>query len=265
MKKLVLALMVIGIAIPAMALDISLVDNGGGSATIQYTASATEFVRGVAIIVTSDVPITAVSGINPQFNTYMDAASEDPANYIIGVTGTPIADPAAVGQLPLPALSISLSLGVLDQSGSQAAASSNGTYNLATIETCQAATITIEEDPLRGGIVGDSTLIIEGVVNVSYSGGTISGTCGCNGDSDGSGNISIADLVDITSFLHPVYSTTTPKYTCVGIPSPGDAAKDVNGDGNISIADLVEITGFLHPAYSTTTPLYTGPAGTCVP
>ena len=263
MKKLMLILMVIGITIPALAVDISLVDNGNGTGTIQYTAAAGEVCRGIAIVVDAGVgSITAVSGINPEFNVYMDAAFGDPGAYVIGVTGTPIADPDGPGEIGLPASKISLCLGVVDVTGDQAGAS-EGTHNLATVENC-GGDLDITVDTLRGGITGDMGDGVTVGLAGSVGGGTVTGACGCKGDADGSTNISINDLVVITGFLHPDYAATTPKYTCIGIPT-GKDDYDANTDGNISIADLVEITGFLHPAYEGTTPKYTGPAGVCVP
>jgi len=260
MKKLILALMVIGIAIPALAVDISLVDNGNGTATIQYTAVAGEVVRGLALIIEpNEADITAVSGINPEFNVNLDAAYMNPGAYVIGTTGTPVANPDAAGEISLPASKISLCLGVVDQGGFQAGASDDGTYSIATISVCGGVAIT--EDTLRGGIVGDNVSV------GTIEGGSVDcGTTVCKGDTDNDNNIDIDDLVELTGFLHPAYSTTVPyKYVCTGIPE-GKEAYDADADGDITIGDLVEITGFLHPAYSTTVPYkYVGPVGVCVP
>ncbi|MBW8015535.1 MAG: hypothetical protein FVQ82_05050 [Planctomycetes bacterium] len=154
MKKLVLTLLVVALAIPAMAADISLVDNGDGTGTIVLTVTGIEVVRGLAIVVDADVDVTAVAGTDAIFNVFMDAAytaeTATPGSYSLG-DGTPVADPDAAGELALPAAKISLCMGILDAGQGGAGA---GTYVVGTITT-GAATVAITADALRGGIVGD--------------------------------------------------------------------------------------------------------------
>ena len=120
MKKLVLTLLVVALAIPAMAADISLVGD-----EIVLTVTGIEVVRGLAIVVESETDITAVTGTDPIFNVFMDAAytaeTATPGSYLIG-DGTPIADPDAAGEIALPAAKISLCMGILDTGQGGAAA-----------------------------------------------------------------------------------------------------------------------------------------------
>jgi hypothetical protein len=176
MKKLVLTLLVVALAIPAFAADISLVDNGDGTGTIQLTSAVGEDVRGLAIVVSSENDITAITGINAELNVNMDAAFEA-AEYAIGDGLDSASDPAGPGTVTLPLASISICLGKLDESGGQAALPS-GTIDVATITTA-CGEVTITDDELRGGIVGDA------VVAGTTAGGTIACEDGCFGNVTG--------------------------------------------------------------------------------
>ena len=170
MKKFLLIAMVACIAIPALAVDISLVDNTDGTGTIQYTVASGEIVRGLAIIVNAgEGSVIAVTDVNPEFNVFMDAAwyEENTAGSQYGVSdgyeiaeGSPIADPCDAGPIALPQSQISLCMGVLDEEGGQAGATDDGTYDVATIDLGEAGTVTITQDGLRGGIVGTDLGVI---------------------------------------------------------------------------------------------------------
>src|SRR6056297_1873352 len=125
MKKLIATLLVIALAAPAFAASVDLADNGDGTGTITLTVGEGEVVRGVAVevVVTSGPDIQSVTGTDPIFNVFMDAAYDaetaegaDPDNpdYVLG-TGSPVAVLGAAGVQELPAAGISLSMGVLDE------------------------------------------------------------------------------------------------------------------------------------------------------
>ena len=235
MKKILLIAMVIGIAIPALAADISLVDNGDCTATIKYTAAAGEVVRGLSIVVEADgATIDAVGGPTAEFNVFMDAAYEmetaTPGSYTIGA-GTPVANPDAAGIIALPAAKISLCMGVVDEGGGQGGAADDGTYDVATITLSGDCIVTITADALRGGIVGDA------VVAGTVAGGPIVCGGGCDGDYTGptpgvpDGIVALNDVTFVIDYFllnkHPFLGTITPampawdpKYDLTG-PTPG--------------------------------------------
>jgi hypothetical protein len=169
MKKILLIAMVMCIAIPALAVDIDLVDNADGTGTITYTAGANEVLRGLALKVTltggtlvEDPAEIGATSINPEFNVYMDSAwfleQDGEAGYNVG-DGTPLADADEKGPLdPIAgATSFSICMGVVDNEEpyEQAGAAGDGTYALLTIKVDAETVVTIEADGLRGGIVGD--------------------------------------------------------------------------------------------------------------
>ena len=258
MKKLILSLMVIGIAIPAMAASISLVDNSDGTGTIKYTAAADEVLRAMAIVVDAGVEtIEDVKDVNPQFNVFMDAMFSDPLKGV-GL-GTPVADPDAPGEIALGVSKISLCMGMVDQLGGQEGLADDGTYDVATIELSggpAARLVDLTEDPLRGGIVGDGP-----AVEHSVGGGNITGEvsvlCACKGDADESNNIDGLDLSAIVGYLHPTYA---PGYSAP-VP-PANLCYDVDGSGLVDGLDLSAIVGFLHPTYA---PGYDAGTGVCMP
>ena len=258
MKKLVLTMLVVALAIPAMAADISLVDNGDDTGTIVLTVTGDEVVRGLAIVVQADADITAVTGTAAIFNVFMDAAftaeAAEAGSYELG-GGTPIADPDAAGELALAAgvTKISLCMGILDESEAQGGAVA-GTYTVATIATCGGVTITA--DTLRGGIVGDD------LDAATIAGGTV--VCGggvCVGDIVEDGILGIPDLQALVGLLGNSYDLVNPALPFLGseyalYPAdadyPANAAVynyDQSADGIIGIPDLQAMTADLGNNY----------------
>lgn len=160
MKKFVLTLLVLSLAIPALALDITLVDNGDGTATIKSTTTGVEDLRGLAIVVSATAAITDVTVLDPAtFNVNPDAAytQELGGTYVIQ-TGTPI---AAVGSTPgeitlaSSPTSFTICMGVLKSNQKGANEGVAGTIDLATISAADGTVVTLTLDTDRGGIVGD--------------------------------------------------------------------------------------------------------------
>lgn len=242
-KKVLLIAMVIGMAIPAMAANISLVDNEDLTGTIQLTSAAGEDVRGLAIVVSVDggATITAIGGVSAELNVNMDAASENPS-YAIGDDVDVAADPAGAGTITLPASLIVICLGKVDQLGGQAAIPS-GTIDVATITVSAGCTVTITEDGVRGGIVGDA------VAAGTVAGGPITGgtTPECKGDSNDSGAVDLADLSAMVVLLGKnakdiwtgscVYSGVCDYYLNLGDPG-FNTALDFDDNDAIDLADL---------------------------
>ncbi|MCF7954948.1 MAG: hypothetical protein K9M75_04010 [Phycisphaerae bacterium] len=249
MKKLVLTMLVVALAIPAMAADISLTDNGDGTGTIVLTTAAGENVRGLAIVVESANPITAVAKGDAVFNVFMDAAYEaeaiTPGSYAIG-DGEPVADPDAKGTIALGGTRISLCMGALDETGNQAAVPA-GTIDVATITTA-CGEVTITADALRGGIVGDA------VVAGTIAGGPVcDGPTPCVGDGNGSGVVDTSDLGDMVALLsaNPCDIDGWPGscenygYCEYKVTAVGNEVFDMNGDGMVDTSDLGDLVALL--------------------
>ena len=255
MKKVMLTLLALSIAVPAFAADIALVDNGDGTATVTYTAAAGENVRGIALEVTLTGGSLAgeATAINPEFNVYMDSAWDEETNgdgYTMG-EGTPLATAGAKGPLATVAgaTSFSICMGVLDEAGGQAAAS-EGTYDLLTLPlACDGTdpiTVTIEEDTLRGGIVGDA--IAEGTV---AGGDVICGDGICIGDVNLNGMVNTVDLSALVTLLQNNKTVESgPFGDIVKYEIPlGHAAyyaeADINANDMINTVDLSALVTFL--------------------
>ena len=215
------------------AVDIKIVDNEDGTATLVIDTTAGEVVRGVALKVTATDGAKLVSTaatVNPVFNTFIDAAFELGGAYEIG-DGHPFANVAAAGTAAANATEFSISMGVLDQGGNQAGYTSPvGGEALITFET-GAGTICVELDTLRGGIVGDAAIvsnldtaavcspITDGPDEPECWGYTMFG----NGDSNGDGAITFTDLNAIINAWSP---------------NPYAPCADFNKDGAITFTDL---------------------------
>ena len=179
MKKLLLILMVLGVAAPLFAqgrIQFYVTNNGNGSATVTYDCNDTYGIAPVAmgleIKVTSGTPISEVTDVNPFFDIYMDAAYSmetdpcclTPPCYTYGA-GTPIADPCGPGEIALPSSYFVISMGGLGgESEPLDDPCMSGTMFTLWSEVqdpCQGgteggtATGTIKVDPLRGGIIGE--------------------------------------------------------------------------------------------------------------
>lgn len=162
MRKVLLSLLVLALAAPTFAaVNITVVDNTDGTATLVIDTTSGEVVRGVALKVTATNGAKLVSTaatVNPAFNTFIDSAFELGGAYAIG-DGHPFANVAAAGTAAADATEFSISMGVLDQGGNQAGYTSPvGGEALITFET-GAGNICVELDTLRGGIVGDVAIV----------------------------------------------------------------------------------------------------------
>jgi hypothetical protein len=183
MKKLVLTMLVVALAIPALAVDIKLVDNGDGTGTIVYSAAAGEKLRGVSLEVTlTGGALTAANdvvanlAVNPEFNVFMDSAWEEETNgdgftqEDIG-TGTPLAIAGKTDGVnnkgPIVSAAgvtnFSICMGVLDEDGDeikQEAAAEGTDIALITIAVDGATDVTIIADPIRGGVAGQELVAL---------------------------------------------------------------------------------------------------------
>ncbi len=173
MKKVLPILLVAAMAAPLWAaVEITATDLGDGQIQLEYTCTAGEVVRGIALKVTAGDG----DGVDGVINDFAEPASPVVNAYIDYYTTTgydlltqglddrgnahPIADPAGPGPLSLPANEAVYCAGFLDELGGQAGMPASGVLGTFTVadgsdadgEVC----VTIAEDGLRGGVVGDS-------------------------------------------------------------------------------------------------------------
>ena len=172
MKKLLLILMVLGVAAPLYAagrIQFSVTDNWDGTCTIVYDANSTFDVApvamGLTVKVTSGNPIKSVALDDPCdfFEIYMDAAwsMEDPCgDPCVGYTygaGTPYADPCGPGEVSLTThgnhfvLSFGGLGGELEKIKSPPM---SGTITLKADTGATPTVGTIKLDARRGGVIG---------------------------------------------------------------------------------------------------------------
>jgi hypothetical protein len=184
MRKLVCLFAVISIAAPAFAGDITFSVNaaGDGKATISYAATdPAEGPVGIGLKVTLSGACSAsvsgganVASSDPCFNVAIDYAHDmpDPNDYTISHPGQhPLADPCEAGVPDPCSTEFSICMGRLDPCSLPPQISAD----LVTLsldchgDACCLVTVSIEEDNLRGGIVGaawgsvdasDSTVVV---------------------------------------------------------------------------------------------------------
>jgi hypothetical protein len=152
MKNILAFLMIITISTPAMAgiINFAAVDNGDSTITISATGTG---VRGIGLLVTG-ITVVAGSGTSA-FNAFMDAAYDNPGGYSLG-DGGPLANPYGPGELANDSDVFAICVGYLDETGNTAAADAAAMANVATFAFIGSGTMTIAEDQLRGGVVGDN-------------------------------------------------------------------------------------------------------------
>lgn len=272
MKKTLLILAVLALAVPAMAetVAITATDLGGGLVEISYQVTGgANLVRAFALDVT--VADGNIVDVNNYFVGECDAIAQGYGIFLGSIQidtggnvtsyGTPVAlggDPGAQAGLGTDAITIEM--GSLYEDGN--APDVNGVLCIVQCDTLPTTISVTVEDAARGGIVMEDTAIVPTVVLTAATDVDVAGEgCACKGDVSGDSKVSIADLSAVVSLLSPAYAGTTPPYTADPVPEGYECA-DVSGDGKVSIADLSAIVSYLSPAYAGTTPPYTGP---CIP
>lgn len=175
MKKLVLAMLVAAMAVPAFAaVNINATDEGNGILKLWYECTAGEELRGIALRIEADgnatiagtsaavvLAIGEFEGKSFGFNTYMDYAftieSVTPGLYDPEIElGHPLAKADERGELvDFPASLFSVSMGALDNRGEQAGVGGSGELMTIQFDLTADAVISIAVDTLRGGVVGD--------------------------------------------------------------------------------------------------------------
>ncbi|MBN1124947.1 MAG: hypothetical protein JXA82_08065 [Sedimentisphaerales bacterium] len=215
------------------------VDNGDQRITISYSSDAGDAPRGIALRVDVSAPVTvrlAEFTVDSAFNTYMDYAHSNPLNFAVG-DGHPFADATEAGALGEDDVtSFSISMGVLDEAGEQAAGPEAA--DLITFRLCCAGTvhITICGDTLRGpdsDVVGadgqiDSNLQV-GCIEMDVRLDLIESCSDCPGDVDGDCDCDAADVGVAVGGWNDYNGMTG------GIPN---RCADTDWDGDVDAADI---------------------------
>jgi hypothetical protein len=172
MKKLLPIMLVMAMTAASFAaVQVTAVGNGA-NLEVYVNTTAGEVVRGLAVVLNSDGPLAtgAVVPTGSPFNAFIDyyftndtvlPGMTDPSE-LPGAGAHPLADVAAAGEAALPAEDVSLSMGVLDNSGAQGGVDTAGTPLLiATVSYSGTGNVCLASDALRGGIVGENITEIQ--------------------------------------------------------------------------------------------------------
>ena len=146
---------------------------GGDNAELllSYACTGTEVIRGISLVFTvEDAELTDVYDViveEPAFNAYIDYYISYPdflsglpdETYLPGEGAHPVTNPSVPGVLEtMPTSYFAVTMGVVDPSGNNNGVTGSGPLltihfgNFADMDYC----VTIEEDELRGGVVGDN-------------------------------------------------------------------------------------------------------------
>lgn len=246
MKKLVLAMLVVALAAPALAdVAITTADLGDGLLEVTVTPSGDAVVRGLALLLTTtsgDAVLAEVADVTATgFNTFIDYANDVGAAYVVG-EGHPVANADGPG-VAFNGSAFVLSAGYLDETGAKGGLPAAAVFTV-QYDLTAASEITITACPLRSGVGNDTGLVGDTlgtvttlpIVQALEVGGTV-----CLGDIDGDGARTPADLNMMIGTLSAagapfVVPNTNPAYS---------VAADMDADGAVTPADLNMLIGTL--------------------
>jgi hypothetical protein len=231
MKKLMLVLAVVLMAVPAMAaVTITATDAGSCTAAINYTSTGT-LPRAFAldITVSGGAVITGVdvAGAQP-FNIYMGTIQID-ATGVVTSAGTPVAPATATGALGgIGTSGITIEMGSLyDAAAIPVVGRPAASGLLIKVTVDQSCTISLASNTVRGNVVlEDATVVAPTLVGAAI-------VCAppCLGDKDGDGWVTLDDLGTMVVSLK-AHAADDYQYE-----SPGDVF-DFDGDGWVTLDDL---------------------------
>ena len=236
MKKLVLAMLVVALAAPALAdVAITTADLGDGLLEVTVTPSGDAVVRGLALLLTTtdgDAVLADVADVTATgFNTFIDYANDVGAAYEVG-QGHPVADADGPG-VAFNGSAFVLSAGYLDQTGAKGGLPAAAVFTVQYDLTANSE-ITITACPLRSGVGNDTGLVGDTLGTVStlplVQALEVGGAPVCYGDLNGDGVIDLFNdaLTLILALDANGYADITP------VPA-GLAAGDMNQDGVIDL------------------------------
>jgi hypothetical protein len=243
MKKLMLVLAVVLMAVPAMAaVTITASDAGSCTAAINYTSTGT-LPRAFALDITvnNGAVITGVdvAGAQP-FNIYMGTIVID-ATGVVTNPGTPVA-PAGVGGAlgGIGTSGITIEMGSLyDKNATPVVGKPAASGLLIKVTVDKSCHVSLASNVARGNVVlEDATVVAPTLVGADI-------TCQtqiCKGDFDGDGFVTTDDLALMISSLRPYAPDYA--YECA---NPANCPGDFDGDGFVTTDDLALMISSLRP------------------
>lgn len=239
MKKFMLTLIAVcALTAPVVAATtISASDDGSDVLCVYYTGDDPCAVGVIVTNTSTDFaanPYVSASA-DSWFDVFMDYASGDPDNYVLG-SGDPVASTSGAGVPTYPTGAISLCAGHLE-------GANGGTGVIAKLNVTAGDVLTVDIDSTRGN---PEALDIDDAVE-GAQGGSITmagGAAPCYGDADGNGSINRSDLSAITTFLNA--NASAPFWTVPSSNPAYYAEADVDGNGSINRSDLSALTTYLN-------------------
>jgi len=238
MKKLVLVLAVLLISLPAMAATVTVTATCQNDVWEVTYATDGNLPRAFALDIT--VPagtITAVSDLSTAYNIYpgsiviVDGEVNDPGSAVCDASY-----PDTLGGLGT--AGITIEMGSLYATGETAPAASGTLCKFTVSDT--AATVTIAENGIRGGVVMEDP---DEDAIVTFDVGTCGGCSTCLGDLTGDSQI---DLNDLTEMMNVLAAAGAPYIVPVTVGN--ECADMVGNDAQIDLNDLTEMMNVLSAA-----------------
>jgi len=260
MKKIIFALVVLLMAVPAFAsVDITLSQNGNDIIVSMNNTEASK-VRAIAldvILETADVCVAEVNCVNTGYTIYPGSIQISSEGEITddGSCGCDSSYPGTLGGLE--ANGVSLEMGSLYVGAANAPPQGSQVVAILTLEGCDADFgISVAENAIRGGIVMEDPDEVVTVNLTGLSGVAIDNVCptGCACWGDISGPAGVPDNLVSTSDLGLLLGTLGPvgsPYVICPVPA-GLECMDISGptgvpDGCLSTSDLGALLSYLGP------------------
>ncbi|ARN57313.1 dockerin type I domain-containing protein [Sedimentisphaera salicampi] len=235
MKNCFFALLAVAAVAMAGSVTFTATDNGDGTATVSYSADAA--VVGFALDVDSDVDVTDVA-IPSFFDVFMDYANEEGESYVYG-EGGPIAAQDAAGTASLPSAAFCISAGGLEDDETDVPSTSGDIV----VTTGAAASVTIGENALRGGVV-DYDGAMDTNLPITFDitdGGTEPPECAAY-DLDGN---NFVNAEDITALVNYINNNGSAPFWSIAVDE-SNGAYDVDGNGFINAEDITATVNYIN-------------------
>ena len=243
MKKLFAILLVMCIALPAMALEITVVDNGDGTATVGYDATGDETLpRAFGIELTTDAgTFEAVSGLSADFDIY--PGSIVIVDGVVTDAGSPVADastPGAAGS-GIGTAKLVIEMASLYDATTEDAPGLAG--DLLTVTVSEECHVSVALNGTRGGIVLEDAeaavapVLAQGVLVAAPS-------AVCVGDVDGNGFVNKLDIGNLVNYLNA--NAVAPFWTVLSSNPAYNEAADIDGNGFVNKLDIGNLVNYLN-------------------
>ena len=213
MKKIILLLAVMLMTAPAMAaVTITVTDDGGGWALIEYDAtSEADFVRAFALNITADdANIIDIDSANASYWVYPGTIDINDAGGVNDV-GSPIAPNGSPGALGgLDTNGVTIEMGALFEAGVDPEPAATGT--LLRVQVDGACTVCVVGNSIRGNVVMKDASSIDPTEDCAAIDGP--GPVGCPQDVDSDDDLDTTDYYTVQGNLNYAFYLTG-AYLCV--------------------------------------------------